>query len=58
MGRKLDPVPGQDVLRCCSVGHSAFDYQGKVLGGSAKGPLTVYPTTMENGQLVVALPKA
>jgi len=55
MGRKLDPVPGKEVLRCCSVSHSSFDHEGKVTGGPAKGPLTVYPAALEKGQLVVRL---
>ena len=27
--RKLDPVPGESTLRCCSVNHSTYDYEGK-----------------------------
>jgi nitrite reductase/ring-hydroxylating ferredoxin subunit len=55
MGRKIDPVPGQEILRCCSVSHSVYDFQGKVLAGPAKEPLTVYPTTLDSGELMVAL---
>lgn len=58
MGRKIDPVPGQEILRCCSVSHSVYDFQGKVLAGPAKEPLTVYPTTLDSGELVVALKRA
>ena len=29
MKRKIDPVPGQPFLRCCSVMHSTFDYEGR-----------------------------
>ena len=36
-GRKLDPVKGKRELRCCSVNHSRFDYQGNKLSGPAKG---------------------
>ena len=38
-GRRLDPVPGSETVCCCSVGTSTFDYQGKVLSGSAKEPI-------------------
>jgi len=33
--RRLDPVPGEPIVRCCSVGQSVFDYTGKRLSGSA-----------------------
>jgi hypothetical protein len=55
MGRKLDPVPGQPVLRCCSVNHSTFDFQGQKLTGPAKGPVTVFGTEIKNGNLVINL---
>ncbi|MBW2618230.1 MAG: Rieske (2Fe-2S) protein [Deltaproteobacteria bacterium] len=52
-GRKLDPVPGESRLRCCSLGHSTFDYKGARLSGSAKDPLTLYPVQEEEGRLVI-----
>lgn len=54
-GRKIDPVTGESVLRCCSVGHSKFDYEGKHLGGPGKGPLTRYQVDLSEGDLVVTL---
>jgi nitrite reductase/ring-hydroxylating ferredoxin subunit len=54
-GRKLDPVPGTETVCCCSVGKSIFDYEGRVLGGSAEGPLKIFPVTAENGSLIVDL---
>jgi cytochrome b6-f complex iron-sulfur subunit len=54
-GRKLDPVLGKPLVRCCSVGHSMFDFQGKVLGGPAKGPIKVYQAEMREDELVVHL---
>jgi nitrite reductase/ring-hydroxylating ferredoxin subunit len=56
MGRRINPVPGQEVLRCCSVSHSLFDLQGRVVAGPAERRLTVYPTKLESGELVVTLP--
>lgn len=54
-GRKLDPVEGKRELRCCSVGHSRFDYQGNKLSGLAKGPLRKYPVEKRGEQLIVTL---
>jgi cytochrome b6-f complex iron-sulfur subunit len=55
MGRKLDPVPGEPVLRCCSVSHSTFDYHGQKLTGPAKGPVTVYHSEVQEGGLVITV---
>jgi cytochrome b6-f complex iron-sulfur subunit len=57
-GRRIDPVEGKRELRCCSVGHSRFDYQGNKLSGSAKGPLTVYPVQKQGEELIVTLEAA
>jgi nitrite reductase/ring-hydroxylating ferredoxin subunit len=54
-GRKLDPVEGKEELRCCSVNHSRFDYQGSKLSGPAKGPLKKYHVEKRGEQLVVTL---
>ncbi len=51
--RKLDPVPGEPRLRCCSVMHSTFDYEGKVLSGPAKQALTRHEVSQESGELVI-----
>jgi len=53
--RKLDPVPGQAALRCCSVNHSMYDYKGKRLSGPAKKDLDTYRVSLENGELVLTL---
>jgi len=54
-GRRLDPVPGTETVQCCSMGVSTFDYEGKVLAGSAKKPVTVYPVNVENKKLTVSI---
>ncbi len=41
-GRELDPVPEAGTVQCCSVGKSIFDYEGKVLAGSAKEGIETY----------------
>ena len=53
MGRKLDPVPDGQTLRCCSVSHSTFDYRGNKLAGPAKGPIRVYRHEENQGRLVI-----
>jgi cytochrome b6-f complex iron-sulfur subunit len=54
-GRKLDPVPGQEALRCCSVNHSRFDYKGNKLSGPAKGPIRTYDCELKDGELVITV---
>jgi len=54
-GRKLDPVPEQSLLRCCSVGHSTFDLDGSPVSGPAIKPLTIYPSEERDGELIVHL---
>ena len=54
-GRKLDPVAGRDELRCCSVNHSRFDYQGNKLSGPAEGSLRRYAVEKRGGELAVTL---
>lgn len=55
MGRKLDPVRGQEVIRCCSVSHSTFDFKGLVSRGPARKPLSLLRSRVENGDLVIEL---
>jgi cytochrome b6-f complex iron-sulfur subunit len=52
-GRKLDPKPGEPVLRCCSVNHSTFDFDGNKLSGPAKGPIKVFKTEAQEDDLVI-----
>jgi len=54
-GRKLDPVPGTETVQCCSIGKSAYDYDGKVLTGSSEKPITQYAVKVENGKLEIQL---
>jgi cytochrome b6-f complex iron-sulfur subunit len=55
MGRRLDPVKGKPVVRCCSVGHSTFDDQGSQLSGPARKPIQVYSSHVENDELVITI---
>ncbi|OHB67266.1 MAG: (2Fe-2S)-binding protein [Planctomycetes bacterium RBG_13_63_9] len=54
--RRLDPLPGEDKIRCCSIGQSVFDYQGQRISGSARDPLEPLPVEVKDGKLVIALP--
>lgn len=54
-GRKLDPVAGEPILRCCSIGHSTFDYHGKRLSGSAVNDLTIYQVEQQEDSLIITL---
>lgn len=55
MKRKIDPVAGEAKLRCCSVFHSKFDYEGKPLSGPAKDPLKRHHVEADKGNLVVTV---
>jgi cytochrome b6-f complex iron-sulfur subunit len=54
-GFRIDPVPGEEKIRCCTLMQSTFDYDGKVLTGSAKKDLTVYPIVQDGDTLRVQL---
>jgi nitrite reductase/ring-hydroxylating ferredoxin subunit len=54
-GRRLDPVPGTETLCCCSVGKSTFDYDGKVLSGSAKAPIDTFAVEVREKRLLIQL---
>ena len=55
VGRRLDPVPGTQQVQCCSIGRSTYDYSGKVLSGTAKGPVDAYTVHMEDGRLEIEM---
>jgi nitrite reductase/ring-hydroxylating ferredoxin subunit len=54
-GRRIDPVPGQEKLMCCSVSKTTYDYEGKIMAGPAKGPIRSYPIEISEGQLKVKI---
>lgn len=54
-GRKLDPVPEKSMLRCCSLSRSTFDYEGRKIGGPAKGSLTQHAVEVVGNELLVRL---
>jgi nitrite reductase/ring-hydroxylating ferredoxin subunit len=54
-GRKIDPLPGEGKLKCCSVNHSTFDYDGKPLSGPAKHNIERYDTEERDGELFIKI---
>ncbi len=54
-GRKIDHVPGESRLRCCSLSHSTYDYDGNVIKGAAKRPIAKYGTELSGTDLIVKL---
>jgi nitrite reductase/ring-hydroxylating ferredoxin subunit len=54
-GRRLDPMPGEGRVQCCSVGKSTFDAAGRRVSGSAKKDLPTFPVAVEGDRLVIAL---
>jgi len=53
--RKLDLVPGEAKLRCCSINHSTYDLEGNRLSGPAKRPIACYTVEQSNGDLEITL---
>ena len=53
--RRLDPVPGEETIRCCSISKSVFDYSGKNISGAARQPLTPFQVETEPGKLIISL---
>ena len=55
MGRRLDPVEGESMLRCCSVSKSTFDYAGNLISGPAKDALQTLPVENRKCKVVIRL---
>ncbi|MFC1558474.1 Rieske (2Fe-2S) protein [candidate division KSB1 bacterium] len=53
--RRIDPVGGESVIRCCSVGKATYNYNGEVISGSAKEPLKVLQIKKEDNRIIVSL---
>lgn len=52
-GRRLDPLPGQARVQCCSVGKSIFDYAGQRISGSAKTGVRTFPLVNTGEKLII-----
>lgn len=53
--RRLDPVEGRAEVRCCSIGHSIFDYEGKRVSGPATDPINKHRAEKRGEELIVTL---
>ncbi|MBI9077838.1 MAG: Rieske (2Fe-2S) protein [Desulfatibacillum sp.] len=53
--RRLDPVPGQNCVQCCSVNGSMFEYDGDNLKGPAPHPAKTYEVHKEGASLEIKL---
>jgi cytochrome b6-f complex iron-sulfur subunit len=54
-GRKIDPIPSQKKLKCCSINHSQFNMDGEVLSGPAKGNLVRYKISKDGDTVNIDL---
>ena len=53
--RRLDPLPGQNAVRCCSVNKSTFNYQGEVVSGPTRKPISVLDVKEQEGRLIISV---
>jgi nitrite reductase/ring-hydroxylating ferredoxin subunit len=54
-GFRVDPVPGEPKIRCCTLMQSTYDYSGKLLKGTAKKDLDVLPLTRDGDTVRIDL---
>jgi nitrite reductase/ring-hydroxylating ferredoxin subunit len=54
--RRLDPdVKEEGIVRCCSIGQSVFDKEGRVVAGSAKDGIRTFPLQISGDSVTVTL---
>lgn len=56
-GWRIDPVEGEEKVRCCTLAQSTYDYDGKRVSGPAKEDLETFSVEEEEGKLVIRLKK-
>lgn len=54
-GFRVDPVPDEEKIRCCTLMQSTYDYEGHRLSGSAKKDLDLLPLEQAEGTLRIDL---
>ncbi len=57
-GWRIDPVPGEHKVQCCTLARSTYDYDGKKLSGPAKDDLTSHAVVVEGEKLTITLTSA
>lgn len=55
MGRRLDPLEGEDRIQCCSVSKSTFAYTGEPLAGAARSALKTFAVAVAGNELTIDL---
>jgi nitrite reductase/ring-hydroxylating ferredoxin subunit len=53
--RRLDLVTGTNMVQCCSVGKSTYDFEGKKVFGPAPDPIHPYPASVEGNKLTATI---
>ena len=53
--RRVDPVPGTNMLQCCSVNKSTYELDGNRIYGPAPRPITAYAAEKAGDKLIVTL---
>ncbi len=54
-GRRVDPMGDAETIKCCSVMGTTYNYEGDVISGPSKTPLTTYKTEKKDGKIIVSL---
>ena len=54
-GRRIDPVPGEGILQCCSINAAAYEYSGTKLEGPGDGHVAPLEAKEEGGLAVIRL---
>lgn len=53
--RRLDPIPGTDIVQCCSINKSTFDSAGEKISGPAGHSIRRFPVEQDIGKLIVTI---
>ncbi len=54
-GRRLDPVPGENQIQCCSISRTLYTYDGSIVEGPAKGSLKKYEVEERDNKIKIQL---
>ncbi len=57
-GWRIDPVPGEHKVRCCTLAASTYSYDGEKLSGPAKDDLPTHPVEEDGETLRITLTAA
>jgi len=55
MGRRLDPLPGQPHIQCCSVSKTTYEYDGRVISGAGKSDASTFSVEQQGNELLIPL---